>query len=368
MSSTLMGSCILGGKWYTCEDQSPTFLGCCLSDPCNGIGCPAENLRPAAMGTASGPDAPSADGSYWPNVSCPNGGVWFTCSEQTNSFQGCCDNSTGFNPCHGTGCPTESLYAAAFSTVPAKIFSATSSTAFAASSTISISSTISVTSSVPSSSSISNSPNGTSSTSQTASSQTSATANDTSDSIGFNSYQKLPIAAIVGSALGGVVVVLLVLLASFCIRRRRKRAMLEGSNVPGYQLQQDMSMVKATPPSFVYETSPSDAKMSSKGNQNTPESSEYLIHTNDSVNYRPISQIPLSPPFSPAPPYRSQPQSPGVSDQHEIDSSTVHEVESPPLRNWSLIPRPGAAEMPDTSEDTWRSSIPHALKPGPSGN
>ena len=35
---------------YTCEYQSPTFFGCCVSNPCNENGCPAEDLRAAGMG------------------------------------------------------------------------------------------------------------------------------------------------------------------------------------------------------------------------------------------------------------------------------------------------------------------------------
>ncbi|PQE19439.1 Transmembrane domain of the Epidermal Growth Factor Receptor family of Tyrosine Kinase protein [Rutstroemia sp. NJR-2017a BBW] len=93
MSSSSVGTCPLGGQWYTCEDQAPTFFGCCTSNPCNGVGCPASDLRAAGMGTGSGPDADTNDGSYWPNVQCPLGGSWYTCPQQTPSFQGCCETT-----------------------------------------------------------------------------------------------------------------------------------------------------------------------------------------------------------------------------------------------------------------------------------
>ncbi|KAJ8071452.1 hypothetical protein OCU04_001772 [Sclerotinia nivalis] len=331
-TGTPMGSCPLGGQWWTCEVQSPTFFGCCLSDPCNGIGCPEKNLTAAGMGTAGGPDAPSNDGSYYPNVNCPNGGTWFTCSKQSPSFQGCCDISDNFNPCHDSGCPKDRLYAAAFKTVPATIPSATSSKI---SSSTSPSSTTTPTLDA-------------SSTSQTASSQASVTASGIADPIGHNSDSKLPIAAIVGSAIGGVVIILLVLLSIFCLQRRRKRALPAGLIEPYYQPSQDMSMAKVTPPSFVYEASPPDGKVLSKG-------------------YRPMPHTLLSPPHSPAPPYQTAPQSPELPNCHEIDSTILNEMESPPLQQRPFDSRPGAAEMPDTSENICRASLPQVLKLGPAG-
>ncbi|KAF7872437.1 hypothetical protein EAF04_003358 [Stromatinia cepivora] len=342
-TDTPMGSCPLGGLWYICEVQSPTFFGCCLSDPCNGIGCPEEDLTAAGMGTAGGPDAPSNDGSYYQNADCPNGGVWFTCSKQSPSFQGCCDTSSGFNPCQKNGCPKDRLYAAAFNTVPATIPSATSSKI--SSSPASSSSTLS---SSTSPSLITNPTVDASSTSQTASSQALVTASGIADPIGHNSDSKLPIPAIVGGAIGGVVVILLVLLTVFCLQRRRKRAPPVGLIEPYYQPSQDMSMAKVTTSSFVYEASPPDGKVIPKG-------------------YRPMSHTPLSPPHSPAPPYQTAPQSPELSNCHEIDSTILNEVESPPLQQRPFASRPGAAEMPDTSEDICRASLPQVLKLGPAG-
>ncbi|TGO64813.1 hypothetical protein BCON_0005g00090 [Botryotinia convoluta] len=355
MSANPMGSCPLGGDWWICLNQSPTFFGCCASDPCNGIGCPEEDLLPAGMGTAGGPDASSNDGSYWPNAGCPNGGVWYTCSRQTPSFQGCCDDSNEpgsivkFDPCHENGCPSSRLYAAAFNSVPAtftSVIASKSSPVLTSSLPISLSSTLSSStlsssalSSISASPSISlsstssptirNSAADTSSI-RTPSSKESSTASATVGSTGHSSNSKLPIAAIIGSALSGVVVILLVLLIIFCVQRHKKRATLAGAVEPYYQPPpQDMSMVKVTSSPFVYEGSPSDAEAPQK-------------------DYRPISEIPSSPPLSPAPPYQSAPQSPDFSNYHEIDSSILHEVESPPLQQRSFMSRPGTVELPDT--------------------
>ncbi|KAF5874361.1 uncharacterized protein Bfra_004367ca [Botrytis fragariae] len=375
MSATPMGSCPLGGSWWICLNQSPTFFGCCASDPCNGIGCPEEDLLPAGMGTASGPDASSNDGSYWPNADCPNGGVWYTCSRQTPSFQGCCDDSNApgsiekFDPCHENGCPSSRLYAAAFSSVPTTSasvvisksssvptsslsispFSTLSSSTSSSSALSSISASSSKSSFSTSLSTVGNSAADTSSN-QTPSSQGSATASATVGSTGHSLNSKLPIAAIIGSALSGVVFILLVLLVIFCVQRRKKRAPLAGAVEPYYQSPpQDMTMVKVASSPFVYEGSPSDAKAPQK-------------------DYRPVSEIPSSPPLSPAPPYQSAPQSPNFSNYHEIDSSILHEVESPPLEQRSFITRPGTVEMPDTSEDPFRASLPEVLKAGSSRN
>ncbi|KAF7921422.1 hypothetical protein BELL_0086g00220 [Botrytis elliptica] len=375
MSMTPMGSCPLGGDWWTCLDQSPTFFGCCASNPCNGIGCPEEDLLAAGMGTAGGPDASSNDGSYWPNAGCPSGGVWYTCSRQTPSFQGCCDDShepgstEKFDPCHENGCPSSRLYAAAFNSVPATFASVISSKSSSVrTSSLPISTLLTLSSSTSSSSALSSIsashsislPSTTlssvtnsaaySTSTQAPSSQESATASATVNSTGHNSNSKLPITAIIGSALGGVVVIILVLLVIFCVQRRKKRSPLAGAVEPYYQPPpQDMSVVKVTSSPFVYEDSPSDAKASQK-------------------DYRPVSEIPSSPPLSPAPPYQSTPQSPDFSNYHEIDSSILHEVESPPLQQRSFFSRPGTVELPDTSEDPFRSSLPEVLKSGSSRN
>jgi hypothetical protein len=91
---------------YTCESTTPTFFGCCMNNPCNPNGCPASDLRAAALGTGSGPDFSTNDGSYYSNANCSNG-LWYSCATTDPSFQGCC----GTNPCNAGGkCPASSLY------------------------------------------------------------------------------------------------------------------------------------------------------------------------------------------------------------------------------------------------------------------
>src|SRR5450432_2376661 len=116
MGADSEGTCPVGSLWYTCTAQSPTFFGCCTSNPCNGVGCPSADLRPAGMGVGAGPDLPANDSSFWPNVKC-SAGQWWTCALQTPSFQGCCDSS----PCGGKGCPLDQLHPAAFLTIPPEL-------------------------------------------------------------------------------------------------------------------------------------------------------------------------------------------------------------------------------------------------------
>ncbi|KAH6707551.1 hypothetical protein BKA61DRAFT_430447, partial [Leptodontidium sp. MPI-SDFR-AT-0119] len=118
MSKTEKGTCPIGGDWYTCTAQSPTFFGCCTSNPCRGdnTGCPASDLRAAGIGSGTNPDA-TRNGTYWPNTQCAKG-QWWTCDvPQKPTFQGCCD----VNPCNGVGCPAGSLQQAAFITIPAEL-------------------------------------------------------------------------------------------------------------------------------------------------------------------------------------------------------------------------------------------------------
>ncbi|OQV06908.1 hypothetical protein CLAIMM_11415 [Cladophialophora immunda] len=101
-------SCPVGGQWWKCEDVNyPTFIGCCSSNPCSGQMCPSENLYPMGFGPVT---APVPD---YPNHSCPYGGLWYTCADNSVPFQGCCDS----NPCNGQGCPASDLRAAGVHTV-----------------------------------------------------------------------------------------------------------------------------------------------------------------------------------------------------------------------------------------------------------
>jgi len=68
------------GKWWTCEVQTPTFQGCCISNPCSGDGggCPTGNLFPAAFNTISSTttNSTSTPASHTgPNVAAIAGGA-----------------------------------------------------------------------------------------------------------------------------------------------------------------------------------------------------------------------------------------------------------------------------------------------------
>ncbi|KAH8651906.1 hypothetical protein BGZ60DRAFT_569086 [Tricladium varicosporioides] len=86
-----LGSCPNGGTWQECTSGSNLFFGCCTSNACSG-GCPSSDLRAAGLGTAAGPNFPSNEGSPWPNERCSTG-LWWTCAVQTPTFQGCCDSN-----------------------------------------------------------------------------------------------------------------------------------------------------------------------------------------------------------------------------------------------------------------------------------
>lgn len=86
-------SCPVGGISYTCATINPTFLGCCDINPCHNGHCPPASLFPMGLGDKY---------TYVPGHSCPNGGQWWTCAEQKTTFQGCCAT----DPCNGIGCPT----------------------------------------------------------------------------------------------------------------------------------------------------------------------------------------------------------------------------------------------------------------------
>ena len=105
---------ILTSNRYTCPTQSPSFFGCCDSNPCTSSGCPPNDLAPASLGISSDPNASTNETTYYPNVSCATG-EWWICSAQTPSFQGCCIS----DPCGGDGstCPEGNLFPAAFASV-----------------------------------------------------------------------------------------------------------------------------------------------------------------------------------------------------------------------------------------------------------
>lgn len=316
-----METCPLGGLWYTCTAQTPSFLGCCTSDPCNGSGCPSSDLRAAGMGTGSGPDGLSSnDASYWPNVQC-SVGQWWTCAMQTPSFQGCCES----NPCggSGTGCPSGMLYPAAFKSVTA----AASSTKKQSSNpqiTLAVASTGSV-STLSSASSVSSPLPAT--TTSSPSSPTTTPQQTTTPNPSSNTR------AIAGGAAGGSALIVLLLLAN---RRRHSHPQVLSSNLLAY--------TKAS------RNSPSAVQVSS-ANRSQVQANTYAIY-NTIVNLtethypgRPIFGIPntttttytkgsaSSAPTSPGPPPYQSPPSPSSnprSNTHELATSgtpPIHGVE-----------------------------------------
>ncbi|KAG9248984.1 hypothetical protein BJ878DRAFT_485672 [Calycina marina] len=114
-NKTLQGSCPKGGDWYTCWNQDPAFLGCCNSDPCNGVGCPASDLRPAGLGAGAGQSECDHDSSFYPDIQCPSGGTFYYCHayDKNASFQGCCFSNACITN-HGGRCEGINLSPAAF--------------------------------------------------------------------------------------------------------------------------------------------------------------------------------------------------------------------------------------------------------------
>ncbi|OAL37657.1 hypothetical protein AYO20_03164 [Fonsecaea nubica] len=187
-------SCPVGGEWWKCEDVNyPTFIGCCSSNPCSGQMCSPANLSPMGFGAVT---TPVPD---YPNHSCPYGGLWYTCADNSVPFQGCCDS----NPCNGQGCPASDLRPAGVHTV-----------VVAGSSTFTVPATVATTSSA----SVSSAPATT--TSSTARAQPASKSVDT--------------AAIAGGAVAAAVSLTIIIgLAVFCLirRRRMKRSLQESAQL-----------------------------------------------------------------------------------------------------------------------------------------
>lgn len=186
-------SCSVGGDWWRCEDVNyPTFIGCCTSNPCSGRLCPAEDLYPMGFGSVT---TPTPD---YPNHSCPYGGLWYTCADNSIPFQGCCES----NPCNGQGCPAADLRPAGVRTVDV-----------AGGSTFTVPPTVATT--VPTTTSTPR-PTTSSNTTQDGSTNTSEPSQPKSESNNT--------AAIAGGAAAVAVVLTMVIgLTFFCIMRRRRR-------------------------------------------------------------------------------------------------------------------------------------------------
>ncbi|KAK6541229.1 hypothetical protein TWF694_008597 [Orbilia ellipsospora] len=99
----VQGGCPNGGTWYSCSEQQFGFVGCCTVNPCTSVGCAAGNVRAASLGNI-------AYGSV-PDQACQVGGQFYTCVSP--SFWGCCKSV----PC-GSGCPQADLAPAALAQTP----------------------------------------------------------------------------------------------------------------------------------------------------------------------------------------------------------------------------------------------------------
>jgi hypothetical protein len=305
---------------YACPAQNPPFFGCCTIYPCNGdnTGCPSDFLKAAGMGTGSGPNATTNDGSYWPNVFCANG-KWWTCDTTMPTFQGCCIS----NPCNATplGCPMGNLFPAALGTVSSAAPTPTSTTPASSS----VESTITTSTSTTSTSAV-----------QSTASTTSASGNlaATSTSLApLHIISTLPgpnIAAITGGAAGGAIGgVLLLLVIAFGIWRCRQRR------------------------KSILDSDPNNPQLGPKG-PNTPYSDgkhkhPLLNELSDSVN-----NVEGSSPGqamyggksnnSPGPPAYQSPRRSPRRNTHEIDSTELHEIEGQQTPGFQSVNSDGRME------------------------
>ncbi|CZT20509.1 uncharacterized protein RCC_06369 [Ramularia collo-cygni] len=97
-------SCTLGGKFYACASGS-RFVGCCTTNPCGTTSCSAGHL----VATSFDPAAYDV----FVDQQC-SGGLFFTCSNISPPFWGCCKN----NPCVNGQCSATDLAAAFLSSNP----------------------------------------------------------------------------------------------------------------------------------------------------------------------------------------------------------------------------------------------------------
>jgi hypothetical protein len=194
-------SCPVGGEWWTCTDANyPTFIGCCSSDPCSGSLCSGSDLYPMGFGSITTP-APD-----YPNHSCPYGGLWYTCADNTTPFQGCCNS----NPCNGVGCPASDLRPAGVHTV-----------LLVGGTTFTVPASMATGSQATSSASASSS----TSTSTITGTPTSVTTATALPAVAAKSSHTGAIAG--GATAGGVLILaLLVLILYFCGLRRKRQASL----------------------------------------------------------------------------------------------------------------------------------------------
>ncbi|KAI1335410.1 hypothetical protein F5Y15DRAFT_248914 [Xylariaceae sp. FL0016] len=100
------------GTFYICTDTTTRFLGCCGTDPCtadaDGV-CPDDQLSASSFDSAS-----IAEIEVQSCVSPYGSGNWYTCSNASPPFIGCCRT----NPCND-GCGEADLIEARLSDVKA---------------------------------------------------------------------------------------------------------------------------------------------------------------------------------------------------------------------------------------------------------
>ncbi|KAF9889841.1 hypothetical protein FE257_006931 [Aspergillus nanangensis] len=99
-------TCPKGGSWFVCP-EAPYFVGCCSSDPCHNTTettSPCPNVHPASFKS-------DIYGSLRPNT-CINSGKWWTCQDTNPTFIGCCKGDPcGLDG----GCPDDKVTPAAWS-------------------------------------------------------------------------------------------------------------------------------------------------------------------------------------------------------------------------------------------------------------
>ncbi|KAK3988863.1 hypothetical protein QBC44DRAFT_397456 [Cladorrhinum sp. PSN332] len=197
-ASLIGASCPEGGSFYVCQNNSTEFVGCCTSNPCTSEArgiCSQNNLRPTSFSKDYYNSIPPQA-----CVSKESPIDWYTCSDLRPPFMGCCKR----DPCKFKLCPINDLAAAELSENPhsRQVFLGE------------IQTQSSTPSSTPTTTATSSSTQTLAATSQPA--IPSSTPADTSNKSGG-----LPVGAIVGIAVGGVVILLaLIIFGIICFRRR----------------------------------------------------------------------------------------------------------------------------------------------------
>ena len=213
----LHGDCPDPASWYACTSGT-SFLGCCLSDPCTRDGCPASDLMAAEMG--------NLPYGGFKDQSCNGVGSFYTCT--IPSFVGCCVSNpcqdggclqSDLLPAYWADGDYSFLPASALALAAASA-SASSTTETTSSSTFSDVSTISQSSSISTSASTTTVP----STLTTTTSSTSATTTAESATATASASPSPNVAAIAGGTGGGAVAVFLVFafIVLFYWRRTRE--------------------------------------------------------------------------------------------------------------------------------------------------